>query len=129
MSLIRTILIFPDDSAGALYPYCIDCDKSPHLTHTQFSGISNGISSSVIGGKGFSCEFGTKSEFYLFDLDQEGNPTARTKKILDSTPSHRFVDPEELLGATFFLCDEKAASAVTGVVIPVDAGFSAYSGV
>ena len=63
----------------------------------------------------------------LFDAD--GNPTARTKKILDGTPSHRFVDPEELLGGTFFLCDEKSASAVTGVVLPIDAGFASYSGV
>ena len=42
---------------------------------------------------------------------------------------NRFVESEELLGATFFLCDSNAASAITGVVLPVDAGFSAYSGV
>lgn len=41
----------------------------------------------------------------------------------------RFVENEELLGATFFLCDERSASAITGVVLPVDAGFAAYSGV
>ena len=41
----------------------------------------------------------------------------------------RFVESEELLGGVFYLCDEKAASAVTGVVLPIDAGFSAYSGV
>lgn len=63
----------------------------------------------------------------LFDAD--GNPTARSAKILNGTPTHRFVDSEELLGATFFLCDEKAASAITGVVLPIDAGFSSYSGV
>lgn len=62
-------------------------------------------------------------------FDAEGNPTARSAKILNGTPTHRFVDSEELLGATFFLCDEKAASAITGVVLPIDAGFSAYSGV
>ena len=63
----------------------------------------------------------------LFNAD--GTPTARTAKILNGTPTHRFVDSEELLGATFFLCDDKAASAITGVVLPVDAGFAAYSGV
>ena len=63
----------------------------------------------------------------LFNAD--GTPTARSAKILNGTPTHRFVDSEELLGATFFLCDDKAASAITGVVLPIDAGFSAYSGV
>lgn len=62
-------------------------------------------------------------------FDGEGNPTARSEKILNGTPMHRFVDGEELLGATFFLCDDRAASAITGVVLPIDAGFAAYSGV
>ncbi len=59
----------------------------------------------------------------------DGTPTARSAKILNGTPMGRFVDAEELLGATLFLCDEKSASAITGVVLPVDAGFAAYSGV
>lgn len=63
----------------------------------------------------------------LFNPD--GTPTARSGKILAGTPMGRFVDSEELLGAVFFLCDDKAASAITGVVLPIDAGFSAYSGV
>lgn len=62
-------------------------------------------------------------------FNEDGTPTARSAKILNGTPTHRFVDSEELLGATFFLCDDKAASAITGVVLPVDAGFAAYSGV
>ena len=62
-------------------------------------------------------------------FNEDGTPTARSKKILDGTPTHRFVDSDELLGATLFLCDDKAASAITGVILPVDAGFSAYSGV
>jgi len=41
----------------------------------------------------------------------------------------RFGRPEELLGAVLFLLDDKAASFVTGVVLPIDGGFSAYSGV
>ena len=47
----------------------------------------------------------------------------------DGTPTARFVDADELIGATLFLCDDKSASAITGVVLPVDAGFAAYSGV
>lgn len=62
-------------------------------------------------------------------FDENGNPSARSAKILAGTPMGRYVDPQELLGATFFLCDEDAASAITGVVLPIDAGFSAYSGV
>ena len=62
-------------------------------------------------------------------FNEDGTPTARSAKILSSTPCERYVDPEELLGATMFLCDDRAASAITGVVLPVDAGFSAYSGV
>ena len=62
-------------------------------------------------------------------FNEDGTPTARTKKILDGTPAGRFVDPEELLGGTFFLCDDRSASAVTGVVLPIDAGFASYSGV
>ena len=63
----------------------------------------------------------------LFNPD--GTPTARSAKILNGTPMGRFVDSEELLGGVFFLCDDKAASAITGVVLPIDAGFAAYSGV
>ncbi len=62
-------------------------------------------------------------------FNQDGTPTARSQKILNGTPTHRFVDADELLGATLFLCDDRSASAITGVVLPVDAGFAAYSGV
>lgn len=62
-------------------------------------------------------------------FNEDGTPTARSRKILTNTPTNRFVDADELLGATLFLCDNKSASAITGVVLPVDAGFSAYSGV
>ena len=62
-------------------------------------------------------------------FNDDGTPTARTGKILAATPMGRFGTPEELLGALLFLVDEKAASFVTGIVIPIDGGFSAYSGV
>ena len=41
----------------------------------------------------------------------------------------RSFNAEELLGATLFLCDQRSASAITGVVLPIDCGFAAYSGV
>ena len=63
----------------------------------------------------------------LFNPD--GTPTPRAGKILAGTPAGRFVESEELLGGVFFLCDDAAASAITGVVLPIDAGFAAYSGV
>lgn len=62
-------------------------------------------------------------------FNEDGTPTARSAKILNGTPMNRFVDAEELLGATLFLCDDKSASAITGVVLPIDCGFASYSGV
>ncbi len=62
-------------------------------------------------------------------FNEDGTPTARSAKILKGTPMDRFVDADELLGATLFLCDDRSASAITGVVLPIDCGFAAYSGV
>ncbi|MBE6872217.1 MAG: SDR family oxidoreductase [Ruminococcaceae bacterium] len=61
--------------------------------------------------------------------DANGNPTARTGKILAATPMGRFGQAQELLGTLMWLVDSKASSFVTGIVVPVDGGFSAYSGV
>ena len=63
----------------------------------------------------------------LWNLD--GTPTARTNKILNNTPMGRFGEPQELLGTVLWLLDNSASSFVTGIVVPVDGGFSAYSGV
>ena len=68
-----------------------------------------------------------QNEKLLFNED--GTPTARTGKILAATPMGRFGDASELMGAVRFLLDDNASSFVTGVVIPIDGGFSAYSGV
>ena len=62
-------------------------------------------------------------------FDENGQPTARANKILTNTPMGRFGEPEELLGALLFLIDSEYSSFVNGVVLPVDGGFSAYSGV
>lgn len=68
-----------------------------------------------------------QNEKLLFNDD--GTPTARTAKILAATPMERFGKAEELNGSLLFLLNNEAAGFVTGVVIPVDGGFSAYSGV
>lgn len=59
----------------------------------------------------------------------DGTPTARTGKIIAATPMGRFGEVEELIGATLFLASDKAAGFITGVVLPIDGGFSSYSGV
>ena len=70
---------------------------------------------------------GRQNHSLLFKPD--GSPTDRTKKILAGTPMGRFGKTEELLGAVLFLLDDKCAGFITGVVLPVDGGFNAYSGV
>ena len=62
-------------------------------------------------------------------FNEDGTPTARSGKILAGTPSGRFVDSNELLGGMLFLTDDNFASAVNGVILPIDCGFAAYSGV
>lgn len=62
-------------------------------------------------------------------MTDENEYTARARKILDHTPLGRFGDPEDLLGVLLWLVDNKASHFVTGTVIPIDGGFSAYSGV
>lgn len=72
--------------------------------------------------------FSTKqNEKLLWNAD--GTPTARTGKILAATPMGRFGDTEDLIGSVLFLLSSEAAGFITGVVLPIDGGFSAYSGV
>lgn len=61
--------------------------------------------------------------------DENGNPTARTGKILNATPMRKFGEISYLIGCLLWLADDKASGFVTGTIIPVDGGFSAYSGV
>ncbi len=72
--------------------------------------------------------FVTKQNEKLLYND-DGTPTPRTDKILAATPMGRFGESEELVGTLLYLLCNEAAGFVTGVVIPVDGGFSAYSGV
>ena len=63
-------------------------------------------------------------------FNEDGTPTERTKKILAATPMGHFGDSEkDLVGALLFLLNNEAAGFITGICLPVDGGFSAYSGV
>lgn len=66
---------------------------------------------------------------HALQFNPDGTPTPRQQKIIAGTPMRRFGDLKELIGALLFLVDERSAGFVTGVVLPVDGGFSAYSGV
>ncbi|MBW1296196.1 SDR family oxidoreductase [Aquimarina litoralis] len=72
--------------------------------------------------------------FFLTDqnrsllTDAKGNPTKRGKTIIEHTPMGRYGEPEDLIGTTEWLCGD-GSKFVTGIVIPIDGGFSAFSGV
>lgn len=61
--------------------------------------------------------------------NSDGTPTPRTGKIIASTPMGRFGEVKEISGSVLFLLNEKAAGFITGIVLPIDGGFNAYSGV
>ena len=105
-----------------------------------YSGAKAGISNFTqwlathFAGTGIRCNalapgfiVSNQNRALLFNAD--GTPTARAGKILNGTPMGRFAQSQELLGGMFFLTDDNAASAVTGVILPIDCGFAAYSGV
>jgi NAD(P)-dependent dehydrogenase (short-subunit alcohol dehydrogenase family) len=68
-----------------------------------------------------------QNRFLMID-EKTGGPTARGKKVINGTPMERYCLPEELTGTLLYLVSD-LSKFVTGVVIPVDGGFSAYSGV
>ncbi len=70
--------------------------------------------------------FLTEQNRFLLTDEATGGLTARGRTVIDHTPMGRFGDPQELIGVTLWLLSE-AASFVTGIVIPVDGGFSAFS--
>ena len=72
--------------------------------------------------------FLTEQNRFLLTDKESGGLTARGNKIIDHTPMARFGTPEDLVGATLWLLSP-ASAFVTGVVVPIDGGFSAYSGV
>jgi NAD(P)-dependent dehydrogenase (short-subunit alcohol dehydrogenase family) len=72
--------------------------------------------------------FLTEQNRFLLTDEETGELTARGKTIIDHTPMGRFGEPEELIGAVMWLLSD-AAKFVTGIVVPIDGGFSAFSGV
>ena len=72
--------------------------------------------------------FITKQNRFLLTDQETGELTARGQSVIAHTPMGRFGTPEDLLGATLWLISP-AAAFVTGTVIPIDGGFSAFSGV
>ncbi|MCY8032490.1 SDR family oxidoreductase [Bacillus sonorensis] len=62
-------------------------------------------------------------------LDDNGGLTQRAEKIISRTPMKRFGQPEDLLGTLLWLADEGMSGFVTGITVPVDGGFMAYTGV
>ena len=60
-------------------------------------------------------------------LNPDGSLTERSQKVLNKTPMGRFGESSELLGGLFFLLSHKASGFITGHVLPIDGGFSAYS--
>ena len=105
-----------------------------------YSGAKAGISNFTqwlathFAGTGIRCNaiapgFIVSNQNRALLFNEDGTPKPRTGKILAGTPMGRFVDSHELLGGMLFLTDDAFASAVTGVVLPIDAGFAAYSGV
>jgi NAD(P)-dependent dehydrogenase (short-subunit alcohol dehydrogenase family) len=70
----------------------------------------------------------TNQNRFLLTDEQTGEMTPRGRKIINATPMGRYAEPEEMVGTMLYLLSD-TSSFVTGVVIPVDGGFSAYSGV
>ena len=74
--------------------------------------------------------FGDGAENAKLLFNDDGTPTARTEKILAATPMGRFGDSQkDLVGSILFLLNNDAAGFITGITLPIDGGFSAYSGV
>lgn len=71
----------------------------------------------------------TNQNRFLLTDEQTGEMTPRGAKIIAATPMGRYAEPDEMVGTMLFLLSDSMAGFITGVVIPIDGGFSAYSGV
>ena len=101
--------------------------KSAILNLTQWLAVhfgESGIRCNAIAPGFYAAE---QNHDLLFNAD--GTYTDRARKIITGTPMGRFGNPEELIGATLFLASDETAGFVNGIVLPVDGGYSAYSGV
>ena len=101
--------------------------KSAILNLTQWLAVhfgESGIRCNAIAPGFYAAE---QNHDLLFNAD--GTYTDRARKIITGTPIGRFGNPEELIGAALFLARDETAGFVNGIVLPVDGGYSAYSGV
>lgn len=101
--------------------------KSAILNLTQWLAVhfgESGIRCNAIAPGFYAAE---QNHDLLFNAD--GSYTDRATKIITGIPMGRFGNPEELIGAALFLASDETASFVNGIVLPVDGGYSAYSGV
>ena len=101
--------------------------KSAILNLTQWLAVhfgESGIRCNAIAPGFYADE---QNHDLLFNAD--GTYTDRARKIITGTPIGRFGNPEELIGAALFLASDETAGFVNGIVLPVDGGYSAYSGV
>jgi len=71
----------------------------------------------------------TNQNRFLLTDEKTGEMTQRGAKIIAATPMGRYAEPEELVGTLLYLLSDNLAGFVTGIVVPIDGGFSAYSGV
>ena len=102
--------------------------KAAVSNFTQFMAVhfaDVGIRVNAIAPGFFAAEQNAKLLY-----NEDGTPTERSKKILNGTPMGRFGDSEkDLVGSVLFLLNNDAAGFITGITLPIDGGFSAYSGV
>ena len=101
--------------------------KSAILNLTQWLAVhfgESGIRCNAIAPGFYAAE---QNHDLLFNAD--GTYTDRAIKIIAGTPMGRFGNPEELIGAALFLASDETAGFINGIVLPVDGGYSAYSGV
>lgn len=101
--------------------------KSAILNLTQWLAVhfgESGIRCNAIAPGFYAAD---QNHDLLFNAD--GTYTDRARKIITGTPMGRFGNPEELIGAALFLASDETAGFVNGIVLPVDCGYSAYSGV
>jgi NAD(P)-dependent dehydrogenase (short-subunit alcohol dehydrogenase family) len=73
--------------------------------------------------------FLTEQNRFLLTDEATGDLTSRGRTIIEHTPMGRFGDPEDLIGTVLWLLSPAASSFITGIVVPVDGGFNAFSGV
>ena len=101
--------------------------KSAILNLTQWLAVhfgESGIRCNAIAPGFYAAEQNHKLLY-----NEDGSFTKRAEKIIAGTPMGRFGNPEDLIGAALFLADDEASAFVNGIVLPVDGGYCAYSGV